>query len=60
MLDLFFTCENVMNSQNVAKWCSEFPEGRYNVHDEIRSRRPFFVTNEITEKTEEMIRAANI
>jgi hypothetical protein len=25
---------NVMNRQNVTKWCSEFSEGRTDVHDE--------------------------
>ena len=27
---------NVMNRQNVTKWCREFSEGRTNVHDEVQ------------------------
>jgi len=27
---------NVMNGQNVTKWCREFPEGRTDGHDEQR------------------------
>ena len=27
---------NVMNRQNVTKWCSEFSEGRTDVHDEVQ------------------------
>ena len=27
---------NVMNRQNVTKWCREFSEGRTDVHDEVR------------------------
>ena len=28
---------NVMNRQNVTKWCHEFSEGRTDVHDEQRA-----------------------
>jgi hypothetical protein len=28
---------NVMNRQNVTKWCPEFSEGRTDVHDEQRA-----------------------
>ena len=28
---------NVMNRQNVTKWCNEFSEGRTDVHDEQRT-----------------------
>ena len=28
-------CGNVMNRQNVTKWCREFSEGRTDVHDEV-------------------------
>ena len=31
---------NVMNRQNVTKWCREFSEGRTDVQDEQRSGRP--------------------
>jgi len=27
---------NVMNRQNVTKWCREFSEGRTDVHDEVQ------------------------
>ena len=29
---------NVMNRQNVTKWCREFSEGRTDVHDEKKER----------------------
>ena len=29
-------CGNVMNRQNVTKWCREFSEGRTDVHDEVQ------------------------
>ena len=31
---------NVMNRQNVTKWCHEFSEGRTDVHEEQRNVRP--------------------
>ena len=31
-------CGNVMNGQNVTKWCRELSEGRIDVHDEKRMR----------------------
>ena len=34
-------CGNVMNRQNVTKWCREFSEGRTDVHDEQRNGRTF-------------------
>ena len=34
---------NVMNRQNVTKWCCEFSEGRTDVHDEQRSGRPSLI-----------------
>jgi hypothetical protein len=36
---------NVMNRQNVMKWCSEFSEGRTDVHDEQRSGRPSLISD---------------
>jgi len=35
---------NVMNRQNVTKWCREFSEGRTDVHDEQRSGRPSLIS----------------
>jgi hypothetical protein len=32
--------EDVMNRQDVAKWCRQFEGGRNDVHDEIRSGMP--------------------
>jgi hypothetical protein len=37
---------NVMNRQNVMKWCREFSEGRTDVHDKQRSRRPSLISDE--------------
>ena len=37
---------NVMNRQNVTKWCREFSEGRTDVHDEQRSGRPCLISDE--------------
>jgi hypothetical protein len=31
-------CGNVMNRQNVTKWCREFSEGRTDVHDEVQEK----------------------
>jgi hypothetical protein len=42
--------KDVMNRQNVAKWCREYQAGRSNIHDEIMSGRPSVVTNEIIQK----------
>jgi hypothetical protein len=36
---------NVMNRQNVTKWCREFPKGRTDVHDEQRSGRPSLISD---------------
>jgi transposase len=48
--------KDVMNKQNVTKWCREFEKGRSDVHDEIRSGRPSVVTDEIVQKIYENIR----
>ncbi|PNF30213.1 hypothetical protein B7P43_G02594, partial [Cryptotermes secundus] len=48
---------DLMNRQNVAKWCREFEGGRNDVHDEIKSGRPSVVTDEVIQKTDENIRA---
>ena len=36
---------NVMNRQNVTKWCRESSEGRTDVHDEQRSGRPSLIAD---------------
>jgi hypothetical protein len=48
--------EDVMNRQNMVKWCGEFEAGRSDVHDKIRSERPSVVTDEIIQKFDENIR----
>jgi len=48
---------NVMNRQNVTKWCYELCEGRTDVHDEQRSGNPSLISDEILQVTEGEIRA---
>ena len=48
---------NVMNLQNVTKWCSEFSDGRTDVHDEQRSGRPSLISYELLQEIEGEIRA---
>ena len=43
---------NVMNQQNVTKWCSEFSERRTDVHDEQRSGRPSLISYELLHEIE--------
>jgi hypothetical protein len=40
-------CGNVMNRQNVTKWCGEISEGRTDVHDEQRSGRPSLISDDL-------------
>ena len=37
---------NVINWQNVTKWCPEFSEGRIDVHNEQRSGRPSLISDD--------------
>ena len=48
---------NVMNLQNVTKWCREFSEVRTDVHDEQRSRRPSLISDDLLQEIEGEIRA---
>jgi len=48
---------NVMNRQNVTKWCREFSEGRTDVHDEQRSCRPSLISDDLLQEMEGEIRA---
>jgi len=48
---------NVMNGQNVVKWCRELSEGRTDVHDEQRSGRPSLISENLLQKIEGEIRA---
>ena len=43
---------NVMNRQNVTKWCREFFEERTDVHDEQRSGRPSLISYDLLQETE--------
>jgi hypothetical protein len=38
---------DVMNWQNVMKWCHEFSEGKTDVHDEQRSGRPSLISDDL-------------
>ena len=38
---------NVMNRQNVTKWCREFSEERTDVHDKQRSGRPSLISDDL-------------
>jgi hypothetical protein len=43
--------DNIMNQQNVTKWCREFSEGRTDVHDEQRSGRPSLISYGLLQET---------
>jgi transposase len=43
---IFAVYGNIMNRQNVTKWCREFSEERTDVHDEQRSDRPSLISEE--------------
>ena len=43
---------DVMNQQNVTKWCREFTEGRTDVHEEQRSGRPSLISDDLLQKIE--------
>ena len=48
---------NIMNRQNVTKWCREFSEGTTDVHEEQRSGRPSLISDYLLQETEGEIRA---
>ncbi|GFU72292.1 uncharacterized protein TNCV_1136211 [Trichonephila clavipes] len=48
---------NIMNRQNVTKWCHHFSEGRTDVHDEQWTGRPSVISDVLLQRTEETIRA---
>jgi hypothetical protein len=48
---------DVMNWQNVIKWCCQFSKGRTDVYDEQRSIKPSLISDDLLQKTEEEIRA---
>jgi len=43
---------NVMNRQNVTKWCREFSEGRSDVHDEQRRGRSSLISDDVLQEIE--------
>jgi hypothetical protein len=43
---------NVINRQNVTKWCREFSEGRIDVHDEQKSCRPSLISDDLLQEIE--------
>jgi len=43
---------NVINRQNVRKWCREFFEGRTDVHDEQRNGRPSLISVDLLQEIE--------
>jgi len=55
--EIFAVYDNVMNRQNVTKWCCEFSEGRTNVHNEQRSGRPSLISDDRLQETEGKIHA---
>ena len=48
---------NVMDWQNVTKWCNEFSKGRTDVHDEQRSGRSSLISYDLFQEIEGEIRA---
>ncbi|GFR00482.1 uncharacterized protein TNCT_265361 [Trichonephila clavata] len=47
---------NIMNRQNVTKWCRHFSEGRTDVHDKQRTGQPSVISDVLLQRTEEAIR----
>jgi hypothetical protein len=43
---------DVINRQNVTKWCREFSEGRTEVHDEQASGRPSLISDDLLQNNE--------
>jgi len=56
-LQLVAVYANVINLQNVTKWCREFSEGRTDVHEEQRSGRPSLIRDDLLQEIEGEIRA---
>jgi len=48
---------NVINWENVTKWCREFSEGRTDVHEEQRSGRPSLISDDVLQEIEGEIQA---
>jgi hypothetical protein len=50
-------CGNVMNRQNVTKWCRELCGGRTDVHDEQSSGRPSLISDDLLQEIQGEISA---
>ena len=48
---------NVMNRQNVTKWCREFSKGRTDVHDEQRSGKSSLISYNFLQEIEGEVHA---
>ena len=48
---------NIINWQNVTKWCHEFSKGRTDVYDEQRSARPSLIFDDLLQEIEGEIHA---
>ncbi|GBL53068.1 hypothetical protein AVEN_212539-1 [Araneus ventricosus] len=48
---------NIMNEQNVTKWCRAFSECGTDVHEEHRTGRPSMISDALLRRTEEAIQA---
>jgi hypothetical protein len=46
---------DVINRQNVAKWCHELNAGRTDVHDEQRTGRPSLANDDLVQKVDKNI-----
>ena len=51
---------NVMNRQNVTKWCREFSEGRSDVHDKQRRGRPSLISDNLLQEIVPTLGAQNV
>jgi len=49
-------CGNAMSDGMVRKWVRMFNEGRANVNDEARSRRPSLMNDDLMRKVNERVR----
>ena len=47
---------NVMNRQNVTKWCREFSDGRADVHGEQRNGGPSLISDDLLQEIKGEIR----
>jgi len=48
--------DNAMSDGMIRKWVRMFNKGRENMHDEVRSGRPFLVNDDLVRKVNERVR----